>query len=194
MYRSLTMRPQSILCILPVHPPPPHTHTHTRCSNSKNYPLSLPRPRIDIFKNKHSSGAFLWNKLPLTDLVTRSVHSIENFVCLLRQLQRKDCDRKLLGVWGDGGRQTDRQTERLSGFRVMGIVVGLSVIGHLRPSFYAHSFLPSPSPPDFVCVCVCVCVCVRVCECVCLTLLLVKVAYLKLSDIPLLVICSKLHI
>ena len=32
-----------------------------------NYHLSLPRPRIDIFKTSVSfSGAYLWNNLPLT--------------------------------------------------------------------------------------------------------------------------------
>ena len=42
------------------------------------------------------------------------------------------------------------------------ISIKVAVIGHLRPSLYTHSVLPSP--PDFptACVCVCVCVCVKI--------------------------------
>ena len=37
-----------------------YTHTPSRYSNSRNYHLSLPRPRIDIFKTSTSfSAAFL---------------------------------------------------------------------------------------------------------------------------------------
>ena len=43
-----------------------YTHTPSRYSNSRNYHLSLPRPRIDIFKTSISSGVYLWNNLPLT--------------------------------------------------------------------------------------------------------------------------------
>ena len=43
-----------------------YTHTLSRYSNSRNYHLSLPRPRIDILKTSISfSGAYLWNNLPL---------------------------------------------------------------------------------------------------------------------------------
>ena len=39
-----------------------YTHTTSRYSNSRNIHLSLPRPRIDIFKTSISfSGAYLWN-------------------------------------------------------------------------------------------------------------------------------------
>ena len=38
-----------------------HTHTRSRYSSSRNYQLSLPRPRIDIFKTSISlSGVYLW--------------------------------------------------------------------------------------------------------------------------------------
>ena len=41
-----------------------YTHTPSRYSNSRNYHLSLPRPRIDIFKTSISfSGAYLWNNI-----------------------------------------------------------------------------------------------------------------------------------
>ena len=44
---------------------------------SRNYQLSLPRPRIDIFKTSISfSRAFLWNNLPLT---VRSCQSLSSF-------------------------------------------------------------------------------------------------------------------
>ena len=58
------------------------THTPSRYSNSKNYQLSLPRPRIDIFKTSISfSGAYLWNNLPLT---VRSCQSLSSFKRKLR--------------------------------------------------------------------------------------------------------------
>ena len=54
-----------------------YTHTPSRYSNSRNYQLGLPRPRIDIFKTgTSSSGAFLWNNLPLT---VRSCQSLSSF-------------------------------------------------------------------------------------------------------------------
>ena len=44
-----------------------YTHIPSCYSNSRNYQLSLQRPRIDIFKTRISfSGAYLWNNLPLT--------------------------------------------------------------------------------------------------------------------------------
>ena len=44
-----------------------YTHTPSRYSSYRNYHLSLPRPRTDIFKTSISfSGAYLWNNLPLT--------------------------------------------------------------------------------------------------------------------------------
>ena len=35
-----------------------YTHTPSRYSNSRNYHLSLPRPRIDIFRTSHSISSF----------------------------------------------------------------------------------------------------------------------------------------
>ena len=44
-----------------------YTNTPSRYSSSRNYHLSLPSPRIDIFKTVISfSGAYLLNNLPLT--------------------------------------------------------------------------------------------------------------------------------
>ena len=58
------------------------THTPSRYSNSRNYHLSLPRPRIDIFKTSISfSGAYLWNNLPLT------VRSCQSLSFLKRKLR-----------------------------------------------------------------------------------------------------------
>ena len=58
------------------------THTPSRYSNSRNYHLSLPRPRIDIFKTSISfSGAYLWKNLPLT---VRSCQSLSSFKRKLR--------------------------------------------------------------------------------------------------------------
>ena len=54
------------------------THTPSRYCNSKNYQLSLPRPRIDIFKTSISfSGAYLWNNLPLTVRFCQSLSSFK---------------------------------------------------------------------------------------------------------------------
>ena len=52
-----------------------YTHTHSlTLFQLRNYHLSLPRPRIDIFKTSVSfSGAYLWNKLPL---IVRSCQSL----------------------------------------------------------------------------------------------------------------------
>jgi len=59
-----------------------YTHTPSRYSNSRNNKLSLPRPRIDIFKTVISfSGAFLWSNLPLT---VRSCQSLSSFKRKLR--------------------------------------------------------------------------------------------------------------
>ena len=59
-----------------------YTHTPSRCSNSKNYHLSLHRPKIDIFRTSISfSGAYLWNNLPLT---IRPCQSLSSFKCKLR--------------------------------------------------------------------------------------------------------------
>ena len=55
-----------------------YTHIPSRCSNSRNYHLSLPRPRIDIFKTSISfSGAHLWNNLPLTVRFCQSLSSFK---------------------------------------------------------------------------------------------------------------------
>ena len=59
-----------------------HSHTPSRYSNSRNYEISLPRPRIDIFKTSISfSGAYLRNNLPLT---VRSCQSLSSFKRKLR--------------------------------------------------------------------------------------------------------------
>ena len=59
-----------------------YTHTPSRYSNSRNYHLSLPRPRIDIFKTSMVfSGAYLWNNLPLT---VRFCQSLSSFKLKLR--------------------------------------------------------------------------------------------------------------
>ena len=67
---SLAMRPQSTYLTC--------THTPSRYSNSRNYHLSLPRPRIDIFGTSISfSGAYLWNNLPLTVRFCQSLSSFK---------------------------------------------------------------------------------------------------------------------
>ena len=59
-----------------------YTHTPSCYSNSRNNYLSLPRPRIDIFKTSISfSGAYLWSNLPLT---VRSCKSLSSFKRKLR--------------------------------------------------------------------------------------------------------------
>ena len=59
-----------------------YTHPLSGYSSSRNYHLSLPRPRIDIFKTSISfSGAYLWNNLPLT---VRSCQSLSSFKRKLR--------------------------------------------------------------------------------------------------------------
>ena len=59
-----------------------YTHPPSLYSNSRNYQLRLPRPRIDIFKTSISfSGAFQWNNLPLTDLVSQSINQY-HILCL----------------------------------------------------------------------------------------------------------------
>ena len=59
-----------------------HTHTPSRYSDSRNYQLSLPRPKIDVFKTSISfSGAYLWNNLALT---VRSCQSLSSFKRKLR--------------------------------------------------------------------------------------------------------------
>jgi len=50
-------------------------------SSFRNYQLSLPRPRIDIFTSIAFSGASLWNNLPLT---ITSFHSLSSFKRKLR--------------------------------------------------------------------------------------------------------------
>ena len=59
-----------------------YTYTPSHFSNSRNYYLSLPRPRIDIFKTSISfSGIYLWNNLPVT---VRSCQSLSSFKRILR--------------------------------------------------------------------------------------------------------------
>ena len=59
-----------------------YTHTPSRYSSSRNYHLSLPRPRIAIFRISISfPGAYLWNNLPLT---VRSCQSLSPFKRKLR--------------------------------------------------------------------------------------------------------------
>ena len=75
---SLTMRPQSIYYYYYL----TCTHTPSSYSNSKNYQLSLPRPRIDIFRTSISfSGVFLWNNLFLTVRCCQSLSSFKRKVC-----------------------------------------------------------------------------------------------------------------
>ena len=77
MYRLLSNKAPEYISNL-------YTHTPSRYSNSRNYYLSLPRPRIDIFKTSISfSGAYLWNNLPLT---VRSCQSFSSFKHKLREL------------------------------------------------------------------------------------------------------------
>ena len=67
---SLTMRPQDIYVNLYTRPP-------SRYFNSRKYQLSLPRPKMDIFKTSiHFSGAFLWNSVLLT---VGSCYSLSSF-------------------------------------------------------------------------------------------------------------------
>ena len=55
-----------------------YTHTPSPYSNSRNYHLSLPRPRIDIFETSISfSGAYLWNNLTLTVTSCQSLSSFK---------------------------------------------------------------------------------------------------------------------
>ena len=63
----------------------------------------------------------------------------------LRHIDRMDCDRKLLGGERDGQKEREAETERFSDECIV-----VEVIGHLRPSFYAHSFPPSPLHFQFV--------------------------------------------
>ena len=81
-----------------------YTFSPSRYSNSRNYQLSLSRPRTDIFKTSISfSGAYLWNSLPLT---VRSFQSLNFFKRKLRahlEVHRMDCDIISLGK--------ERQTE-----------------------------------------------------------------------------------
>ena len=59
-----------------------HTHTPSCYSDSRNYHLSLPRPRIAIFRISISfPGAYLCNNLPLT---VRSSQSLSPFKRKLR--------------------------------------------------------------------------------------------------------------
>ena len=80
-----------------------YTHTPSRYSNSRNYQLSLPRPRIDIFKTSISfSGAYLWNNLPPT---VRSCQSLSSFKRKLRaHLEVATSD----GLWHNTARERDR--------------------------------------------------------------------------------------
>ena len=119
------MRPQSIIIPnLYIHPP-------SLYSNSRNYQLSLARPRIDIFRtNIAFSGAFLWNNLPLT---VRSCHSLSSFKRKLRahlEVVAKD------GLWPHTKTKKNARGEWHRGFRLI-------VSDCLRPSFYTHAVLPS---------------------------------------------------
>ena len=70
MYRVLSNEAPEYICNL-------YTNAPSRYSNSKNYQLSLPRRKIDIFKTSiFFSGAYLWNNLPLT---VRSCQSLSSF-------------------------------------------------------------------------------------------------------------------
>ena len=59
-----------------------YKHTPSRYSNSRNYKLSLPRPRIDVFRTSIPfAGAFLWNNLPLT------LRSCQSFISSRRRFR-----------------------------------------------------------------------------------------------------------
>ena len=109
-----------------------YTHIPSCYSNSRNYQLSLPRPRIDIFKTRISfSGAYLWNNLPLR---VRSCQSLSSFKCSCTpwsRLHRMDCDVILLG----------RERETDWGFWV----IAIAMTGHLGPILYTHRTPLSPS-------------------------------------------------
>ena len=112
IYRVLNREaPECISNLYSCHP--------SRCSNSRNYQLSLPKPRTDILKTSISlSQVPSCGNLPL---IIRSCHSLSSFkrklpIHLEAVIQdRLNCDRKLLGVrrgWGGGGqRQTDRDRD-----------------------------------------------------------------------------------
>ena len=91
-----------------------YTHTPSRYANSRNHHLSLPRPRIDMFKTSISfSGAYLWNNLPLT---VRSCQSLSSFKRKFRaHLKVVAYD----GLWHN----TARERETDWGFRVIAIAV-----------------------------------------------------------------------
>ena len=111
-----------------------YTLSPSRYSNSRNYQLSLSRPRIDIFKTGISfSGAYLWNSLPLT---VRSCQSLSFFRRKLRahlEVHRMDCD--II--------PPERERERERGFRV----IAIAMTGHLKPILYIHKTPPSPAKP-----------------------------------------------
>ena len=85
-----------------------YSHILSRYSNSRNYQLSLPRPKINIFKTSISfSGAFLWNNLPPTVRSCQTLSSFkQHFVHTMNQLHRMNFDRILLA--------RERQTVRFS--------------------------------------------------------------------------------
>ena len=77
-----------------------YTHTPSHCSNSRNYQLSLPRSKIDVFKKKvypslvlFYGTTYLWQ----WDLVSHSAPSSEDFVRTLKQLHGMDCGIILFG-------------------------------------------------------------------------------------------------
>ena len=70
VYRTLNNKVPEYISNMYICPP-------SRYSNSRNYQLSLPRSKIDIFKTGVAfSGAFPWNSLTLS---TRSCHSFSSF-------------------------------------------------------------------------------------------------------------------
>ena len=57
-------------------------YTNTPSCHSRNYQLSSPRPRIDMFETSISfSGAFLWNDLPLTIKSCQLLSSFKQKLC-----------------------------------------------------------------------------------------------------------------
>ena len=104
--RSLTvMRPQSIIISnLYIHPPP-------RCCNSRNYQLSLARPRIDIFTTNIAFAGAFFVEQPTSDsqilsftLFLQAKTSCTPWSSCTWWIVTKNCYGERLG---GGGRMTD---------------------------------------------------------------------------------------
>ena len=120
---------------------------HAVPTQSRNYQLSLPRPRTDIFKTSIAiSSAFLWNNLPtdnqillLVQLLQANISCtslggyIEWIVTELRQTDRQT----------ETERQTDRQTEMCISCSLVGTVLRFVHVGCPNYSAnYDHRSVP----------------------------------------------------